>query len=172
MYLSVVEEPFCWSLEYARQHPFKTSGIAALLAGRYLFGAVFVYGAYHKLKHNWVHSPILREYFLTRLTDIDPQSFQARYLRRVAIPHYRSIAWFLVLGQCSISTSMLLGLAVRPHAALSLFMLLNFVAGSYADASMPPLIVYAALLMMCPSGHWLGLDEALHRRYPHSIWFR
>jgi len=31
---------------------------------------------------------------------------------------------------------------------------------------------FAILMMLFPSGHWLGMDKQLHRKYPDSIWFR
>jgi len=32
--------------------------------------------------------------------------------------------------------------------------------------------VFALLMMLLPSGHWLGIDRKLHRTYPESIWFK
>jgi thiosulfate dehydrogenase [quinone] large subunit len=62
--------------------------------------------------------------------------------------------------------------AVRPTAALSLFLLLNISAGSFFNPSMPPFILAAMLFMATPSGQWLGLDKHLHAKYPESIWFK
>ncbi len=164
--------PFAWNHDYVRRYPLKTAGISAFLAGRYIFAAFFLYGFYHKLTRKWIGSDVLQQHFRTRLAEIDPQSFSAAYLHHFAIPWYRPIAWVLVLGQLSISLSMLLGLAVRPNGLLALFILLNIAAGSYVNPSLPPFIIYALLLMYLPSGHWLGLDAWLHRRYPTAIWFR
>ncbi|MCG8352897.1 MAG: DoxX family membrane protein [Chloroflexales bacterium] len=163
---------FRWSWNYAKRYRLKTAGIVSFLACRYLFGAFFVYGAYHKLSRRWIGSDVLRQHFQARLADIDPDSFQAAYLRRFAIPCYAPIAWFLVAGQLSVGASTMFGAAVRPNAALALFMLLNITAGSFSNPSMPPFIVYATLLMLFPSGHWLGLDSVLHKKYPRAIWFR
>lgn len=142
-----------------------------VLALRYGFGAVFLYGAYHKTVRGWLTSPVMREHFVRRLAEIDPDSFSAFYLRRFAIPWYRPVAWVLTLGQVAVAAGMLLGLAVRPNAALSLFLLSNITAGSYYNASMPPFFGVALLLMATPSGQWLGLDRGLHARYPGAIWF-
>lgn len=161
-----------WSTDYVRRHPFKTAAITLVLVGRYLFALVFLYGFAHKVSKHWLWSPTLRQHFVARLAEIDPASFQAAYLRNFAIPWYLPTAWVLTIGQLLVSVSMLLGLAVRPHAALALFLVLNISAGSFYNASMPPFIFYSLLLMGLPSGHWLGLDGLLHRRYPRSIWFR
>lgn len=146
-------------------------GVGVVLGLRYGFGLVFLYGAYHKTMRNWLLSPVLREHFTQRLSEIDPASFSAAYLRHFAIPWYRPVAWVLTLGQVSVALGMLLGLAVRPNAALALFLLSNITAGSYYNLSMPPFFVVSLLLLSTPSGRWLGLDRTLHERYPDVIWF-
>lgn len=139
---------------------------------RYAFGFVFLYGAYHKITRQWLTSPVLREHFLRRLAEIDPQSFSAAYLRSFAIPWYRPVAWVLTLGQVSVAIGMLLGLAVRPNAALALFLISNITAGSYYNLTMPPFFVASVILLGTPSGQWFGLDALLHERYPESPLFR
>jgi thiosulfate dehydrogenase (quinone) large subunit len=146
-------------------------GVGAVVSLRYTFGAVFVYGAYHKIMRGWLSSPVMREHFVQRLGEIDPASFSAAYLRHFAIPWYRPVAWVLTLGQVSVSLGMLLGLAVRPNAALALFLISNITAGSYYNLSMPPFFVASVLLLATPSGRWFGLDRALHERFPGAIWF-
>jgi thiosulfate dehydrogenase (quinone) large subunit len=147
-------------------------GVWAILIMRYGFGAVFLYGAYHKITRGWLTSPVMREHFIKRLADIEPGSFSAAYLRHFAIPCYRPIAWVLTLGQVSVALGMILGLAVRPNAALALFLVANISAGSFFNASMPPFFVASLLLMSTPSGQWLGLDKQLSQIYPEAIWFK
>jgi thiosulfate dehydrogenase [quinone] large subunit len=144
----------------------------AVLGLRYGFGAFFLYGAYHKTTRGWLTSPVMRDHFVRRLSEIDPECFSAAYLRHFAIPWYRPVAWVLTLGQIAVATGMLFGVAVRPSAALALFLLANITAGSYTNATMPPFYVASLLLMATPSGHWLGLDAQLHERYPGAIWFK
>lgn len=150
----------------------KRAGAGAVLALRYGFGAFFLYGAYHKITRGWLSSPVMREHFVARLAEIDPASFSAAYLRRFAIPWYRPVAWVLTLGQISVAAGMLLGLAVRPNAALALFLISNISAGSFFNPSMPPFFVASLLLAATPSGQWFGLDGPLHRRFPASPLFR
>jgi thiosulfate dehydrogenase [quinone] large subunit len=142
-----------------------------VLALRYGFGAFFLYGAYHKTTRGWLSSPVMRQHFLQRLAEVDPDCFSAAYLRRFAIPWYRPVAWVLTLGQIVVAAGMLGGVAVRPSAALALFLLANISAGSYYNVTMPPFFATALLLMATPSGQWLGLDRRLHARYPGAIWF-
>jgi thiosulfate dehydrogenase [quinone] large subunit len=149
-----------------------TVGTGAVLTIRYGFGAFFLYGAFHKTLRGWLTSPVMREHFVKRLGEIDPASFSAAYLRHFAIPWYRPIAWVLTLGQACVALGMLLGLAVRPNAALALFLLSNITAGSYYNVTMPPFFAAALLLLSTPSGRWFGLDKALHQRYPEAPWFR
>lgn len=150
----------------------RRAGAGAVLALRYGFGAFFLYGAYHKITRGWLTSPVMREHFVQRLSEIDPESFSAAYLRHFAIPWYRPVAWVLTLGQVSVALGMLLGFAVRPNAALALFLISNITAGSYYNLSMPPFFIASLLLLATPSGHWVGLDGRLHRRFPESPLFR
>lgn len=147
-------------------------GARAVLAVRYGFGAFFLYGAYHKIVRGWLTSPVMREHFVKRLAEIDPESFSAAYLRNFAIPWYRPVAWVLTLGQVSVAAGMLLGLSVRANAALALFLISNISAGSFYNVSMPPFFAASLLLMATPSGQWFGLDRRLHERYPESPLFR
>nr|WP_216863622.1 MauE/DoxX family redox-associated membrane protein [Candidatus Chloroploca mongolica] len=139
---------------------------------RYSFGAFFLYGAYHKITRGWLSSPVMREHFLQRLSEIDPDSFSAAYLRMFAIPWYRPVAWVLTLGQVVVAIGMLFGLSVRASAALSLFLLTNISAGSFYNVTMPPFFAASLVLMATPSGQWLGLDKQLHERYPDAPWFK
>ncbi|NTU83386.1 MAG: DoxX family membrane protein [Chloroflexales bacterium] len=150
----------------------KRGSVVAVLALRYGFGTFFLYGAYHKITCGWLSSPIMREHFVQRLGEIDPECFSAAYLRQFAIPWYRPVAWVLTLGQVGVAAGMLLGLAVRPSAALALFLLSNITAGSFYNVTMPPFFATALLLMATPSGQWAGLDKDLHARYPEAIWFK
>ncbi len=150
----------------------KQGAVVTVLALRYGFGAVFLYGAYHKLSRGWLSSPVMREHFVQRLGEIDPACFAAAYLRHFAIPWYRPVAWVLTLGQICVALGMLLGLAVRPNAALALFLLSNISAGSFYNLSMPPFFATALLLIATPSGQWAGLDKGLHQRYPAALWFK
>jgi thiosulfate dehydrogenase (quinone) large subunit len=147
-------------------------GRGAVVALRYGFGAFFLYGAYHKTTCGWMTSPVMREHFAKRLSELDPESFSAAYLRNFAIPWYRPVSLVLTIGQMIVSVGMLCGVAVRPTAALSLFLLTNISAGAFFNPSMPPFLVAAVLFMATPSGQWFGLDKRLHEKYPDSIWFK
>lgn len=131
-----------------RSIPWQRIGRITLLILRYVFGATFAYGSYHKLTRRWMTSTVLREHFEQRLSEIDPHSFSAAYLRFFAIPFYRPIAWVLTIGQIIVAFSMLTGIGVRQSAALALFLLVNISAGSYFNASMPPYLITAVLLML------------------------
>jgi thiosulfate dehydrogenase (quinone) large subunit len=165
-------ETFCWDKEYRSQHRWKTAGVISFLVVRFLFGAYFFFAACNKLVKGWMWSNTLRKHFLQRLSELEPNSFQAVYLRRFAIPLYGPIAWFLVLGQATVGLGMMTGTAVRPNGVLALFMLFNIGAGGYANPSIAPFMMDAVLLTALPSGQWWGLDKKLRERYPQAIWFR
>ncbi len=159
-------------MEAASKRDWGRIGRNTVVALRYGFGAFFLYGAYHKTVRGWMTSPVMREHFAQRLSELDPESFSACYLRHFAIPWYRPVSIVLTIGQMIVATGMLLGLAVRPTAGLSLFLLMNISAGAFFNPSMPPFLVAAVLFMTTPSGQWFGLDKILHAKYPDSPLFK
>jgi thiosulfate dehydrogenase [quinone] large subunit len=163
---------FEWKAGWMRQHPLKSIGVILFLIGRDLFAAIFVYGFWHKLVKGWLWSDLMEGFFALRLSELEPGSLQALYLEHFAIPLSMPIAWIVTVGELIIAAGLILGLAVRANAAFALFLFLNFTAGAYFNWSMPPLMLYAILMMLLPSGHWLGLDRNLHRKHPDSIWFK
>ena len=163
---------FEWSSGYLKKHPFKTAGIVLFLIGRYLFAAFFLYGSWHKLVKGWLWTDVMYKHFTERLGELTPGSFQALYLEHFAIPLAMPIAWIVTVGELVIGISLVLGLAVRINAAFAFFMVLNFAAGGYYNLTLPPFMVYSVLLMILPSGHWLGMDRKLHEKSPDSLWFR
>ncbi|MCW8814803.1 MAG: DoxX family protein, partial [Chlorobium sp.] len=111
-------------------------------------------------------------FFTKRLGELDPGSLQALYLQYFAIPLALPIAWIVTIGELIIGICLVLGLSVRINAAFALFLVLNFAAGGYYNLTLPPFMIYAVLMMLLPSGQWLGLDRTLHNKYPDSLWFR
>ena len=151
---------------------FKRVGIALFLAGRYLFAAFFLYGFWHKLVKGWLWSDLMQGFFIKRLGELPASSFQALYLEQFAIPLAYPIAWIVTVGELIIGLGLVFGFAVRANAAFALFMVLNFAAGGYYNHSLPPFMLFAIMMMIFPSGLWLGLDKRLHLQYPESIWFK
>lgn len=147
-------------------------GITLFLLGRYLFASFFLYGFWHKLVKGWLWSDLMERFFIKRLGELPSNSFQSNYLEHFAIPYAMPIAWIVTSGELIIALSLLLGLSVRVNAAFALFLLLNFAAGGYYNLSLPPFILFAILMIIFPSSHWLGFDKQLHRKYPDAIWFR
>lgn len=156
-----------------KKHPFKTAGITLFLVGRYIFAIFFLYGFWHKLVKGWLWSDKMHNFFVERLYAA-PQvnGFQALYLDQFAIPAALPIAWIVTIGELIIGVCLALGLTVRANAAFALFMVLNFAAGGFYNLTLPPFMIFSVLMMIFPSGHWLGLDKQLHAKYPDSIWFK
>ena len=155
-----------------KKNPFKTVGITLFLFGRYIFALFFLYGFWHKLVKGWLWSDLMQGFFIKRFGELPASSFQAIYLEQFAIPLAFPIAWIVTVGELIIGLSLFFGFAVRANAAFALFMVLNFAAGGYYNLSLPPFMLFAIMMMLFPSGHWLGLDKRLHRIYPESIWFK
>jgi len=157
---------------HIKQYPLKSAGIILFLSGRYIFALFFLYGFWHKLAKGWLWSDLMHFYFLKRLAELPAESFQALYLQNFAVPWAYPIAWIVTVGELIIGIGLMFGVAVRANAAFALFLVLNFAAGGYYNLSLPPFMLFSILMMIFPSGHWLGLDRSLHYKYPASIWFK
>lgn len=156
-----------------QKNPIRATGIILFLAGRTVFSIFFLYGFWFKLVRGWLWSDLMHNYFTKRLIEqplLNP--FQALYLEHFAIPLAIQIAWIVTVGELVIGIGLLFGIAVRANAAFALFLVLNFAAGGYYNITLPPFMIFALLMMIFPSGHWLGLDKSLHNKYPDSIWFK
>lgn len=163
---------FEWNKEWMKRNLLMSSGVVLLLSGRYIFTLFFLYGFWHKLVRGWLWSDLMQSFFIKRLAELPPGSFQALYLEHFAIPLALPIAWIVTIGELIIGVCLAIGFATRANAAFALFLVLNFAAGGYYNLTLPPFMFFALLMMALPSGHWLGLDRQLHRKYPDSIWFR
>jgi thiosulfate dehydrogenase [quinone] large subunit len=155
-----------------KEQPLKTVGVFFMLVVRYLYSSLFLYGFVHKIQKGWMWSDIMATHFLKRLHELPAGSFQALYLDHFAIPLVMPIAWIVTIGELIIGVCLVLGLATRFNAAFGLFLLLNFAAGGYYNMTIPPLVTVSILMMVLPTGQWFGLDRNLHRKYPHSLWFK
>lgn len=163
---------FRWNDSIFKAHPLKTAAIVLFLLLRQLYALLFLYGFVHKIQKGWMWSGIMGEHFLKRLHELPAGSFQAGYLSSFAIPLAMPIAWIVTIGELLIALGLMFGIATRANAAFGLFLLLNFAAGGYSNWSIPPLVTMSILMIIFPSGHWLGFDNILNRKHPDSPWFR
>ncbi|NTV01208.1 MAG: DoxX family protein [Chlorobiaceae bacterium] len=176
---------FEWKSGYFATRPFKTIGVIAALLLRYLYTLLFLYGFLHKVAHGWMWTGVMTEHFTKRLLELQAvvaagppspavtiASFQAVYLQSFAIPMAMPIAWIVTIGELVIGACLLFGFATRSNAAFGLFLLLNFAAGGYYNLTIPPLLLMSLMMILLPTGHWLGLDRKLNQKYPDSPWFR
>ncbi|MDG1463452.1 MAG: DoxX family membrane protein, partial [Gammaproteobacteria bacterium] len=101
-----------------------------------------------------------------------PDSFAVFYLQSFGIPMYMPISWVVTVGELFAAVGLLLGLATRWSAGMSLFILFNLAIGGYYDASLLPFFILNLVFLYWQSGLWIGLDRPLARRYPDSIWLK
>jgi thiosulfate dehydrogenase (quinone) large subunit len=163
---------FTWKSDYIKAHPIQTAGISLFLVCRFLYALLFLYGFYHKITKGWVTTDIMTTHFEKMYLSLPAGSFQSLYMQYFAIPLITPIAWIVTVGELIIGVALMLGVTTRINAACGLFMLLNFAAGGFYNWTIPPLVVMSVLLILLPSGHWLGLDRSLNEKYPDSPWFR
>lgn len=169
---AIAREEGVWTGSRVRRHPLRTAGIVLHLVLRTLFGLFWLAAGINKLRKDWLTTDITRRIFEDRLTEMHPDSFAVFYLENFAIPLYKLVAWVITFGELYVGVGLLLGLTTRWAAAMSFFILVNLSLGGYYDASLIPFFVLSIVFMVWSSGHWLGLDSRLSRRYPGSRWFR
>ncbi|NTU91205.1 MAG: DoxX family protein [Chlorobiaceae bacterium] len=175
---------FEWKGSYIASHRLKTVGVVLALIVRYLYTSLFLYGFVHKIIHEWMWTGVMAEHFTKRLGELKIEAFssgslqahiaslQATYLQHFAIPLAMPVAWIVTIGELIIGVCLFIGLATRANAAFGLFLLLNFAAGGYYNLTIPPLVLMSLMMMVLPTGHWLGVDRKLNEKYPDSPWFR
>jgi thiosulfate dehydrogenase [quinone] large subunit len=161
-----------WSARHLREHPLRTLGIVLFLLLRTLYGMFWLAAGINKVRKNWLTTDMLLQIYQDRLTEMHPDSFQVWFLQSFAIPLYKLVAWVVTCSELYVGIALLLGLTTRWAAGVAFFILLGLSAGGYYDASLIPFFLLALLMMSRPSGHWLGLDGRLSRKYPGARWFR
>jgi thiosulfate dehydrogenase [quinone] large subunit len=170
--ISTAAPGISWSRASFRERPAAMAGIVVVLVLRYLFAIFFLGAGINKLTGGWIWSDKLREVFTARLAELDPGTFGAAFLQNFGIPFYVPIAWTVTIVEFAVAASLFLGLATRTGGVLAIWLMAMFAIGGYYDASLIPLWTIAALFVLLPTGHWLGLDRRLRREHPQVIWFR
>lgn len=155
-----------------RARPLAALGAWSVLLLRALMAVFFISAGYNKVSKAWMSTDVLRQNFLQRLEEIDPESFGARFLEDYGIPHYELFAALVTLGEVAIAVGLTLGLVTRGAAVGAMLMMLSFAAGGYYDASLIFLTLMFLPIVLTPNGHWFGLDGPLHERYPRSPLFK
>jgi thiosulfate dehydrogenase [quinone] large subunit len=138
-----------------------------------LFNGVFYFAAgVNKLRKGWLWSDKLETVLTERLTQIEPESFGALFLTKFALPLYVPTAYVVTICELIAGACLLLGYRSRWAAGLALWLNLMIGIGGYYDASLIALDILILPLVLTPSGHWLGLDAKMSRRFPRSRWYR
>lgn len=155
-----------------REAPLRFAGTAFLVFLRLFYGLFFFQAGLNKMLKGWGYASYLKDIFLQRLTELNPDSFASLYLENFGIPFATPISFVVGYGELIAGIGLLLGLATRWAAILAFFILLNIAIGGYYDASLLPFFAMNIGFMFYPLGQKFGLDRYLHRRYPASALFR
>lgn len=161
-----------WSFQWIRENPVRFSGIVLHLVLRTLFAVFWLAAGINKVNKGWLNTDILKNIFLDRLNDIPPDAFAVFYLENFALPMWLLVAWVVTIGEIYSAVGLLLGITTRIAAGVSLFILVNLAIGGYYDASLIPFFILNFAFLYWQSGHWLGFDRFLIKRYPDSRWFK
>jgi len=161
-----------WSFQWIREHPVRFFGIVLHLVLRTLFAVFWLAAGINKVNKGWLNTDILKNIFLDRLNDIPPDAFAVFYLENFALPLWLIVAWVVTIGEIYSAVGLLLGITTRIAAGVSLFILVNLAIGGYYDASLIPFFILNFAFLYWQSGHWLGFDRFLIKRYPDSRWLK
>jgi thiosulfate dehydrogenase [quinone] large subunit len=167
---STTHEKF--GLPLLRARPLKGLGIGFALLLRYLYGLFFLFATINKIQRNYMFGDYPLQIFTRQLAQIDPDGIMAAYLKGFLIPNYHFVGAMITLLWATVTVGLLLGLCTRWAGALAIFICVNIGLGGFYDASLIALAAIAAIFVVLPTGHWLGLDRRLHQRQPQSILFR
>jgi thiosulfate dehydrogenase (quinone) large subunit len=173
-----VMAPFSWSLTSLKTKPLRYVGVAAAVFVRYFIGLFYFFAGLNKVRNGWLWTDYLKGVFEARIADLNKldmsaiESFGLMYLENFALPFYQPIAYIVGVGELYVGIACFLGLTSRWAGAVAFFLMFNFAIGGYYDASLLPLMALALVIILTPSGHWLGLDRRYAARYPASLLFR
>jgi len=146
---------------------------SALALPRVFLGAMFLVTDIGKIARGDFASELVQF-----LHAVSSRTFEwyGRLAAGVIIPHASLFAGLVMVGEALAGLSLVLGVATRAGAVVSLVMLINFLC---AKGSWPwnPSSVDASDIMIClavllgNAGRCLGLDHWLHRRFPRVALF-
>ena len=176
---AVPTRAFNWSLASFRAAPLKYVGVTTVIFIRYFMGLFFFAAGINKLRNGWAWTDYLKGVFEARVADLtaltEPSAIEAfglMYLKTFGIPLHLPIGILVTLGELGAGLGFFLGLGTRWAGAVAMFLMFNFGIGGYYDASLIPLCILALVIVLTPSGHWLGLDRRFALRYVGALWFR
>jgi thiosulfate dehydrogenase [quinone] large subunit len=97
------------------------------------------------------------------------------FLSSVVLPHLGLFTNLVLIGEIYVGIAMLLGLTTRLAAAVSVFMLLNYLFAKPSVTGIPGLdtadLVLSIIVLVTAAGRVFGLDQFLHRRLPRvPLW--
>jgi thiosulfate dehydrogenase [quinone] large subunit len=161
-----------FGLALLRARPLKGIGIGFALLLRYLYGLFFLFSTINKIQRNYMFGDYPLEIFTKQLAQINPDGIMAAYLKGFLIPNYHLIGATITILWAAVAVGMLLGLCTRWAAALAVFVCFNIGLGGFYDVSLIALALWAAIFIVLPTGHWLGMDRRLHEKNPQSWLFR
>ena len=97
------------------------------------------------------------------------------FLSGVVLPHLDLFTQLVLMGELYVGFAMLLGLTTRLAAAVSIFLLLNYLFAKSSVTGIPGLdtadLVLSVIVLVTAAGRTYGLDQILHRRFPRvPLW--
>ena len=164
--------PGLWNWIAFKTHPLRYLGRAVVVFLR-LFNGLFYFAAgLNKFRIEWLWTDKLKQVFELRLADLPPDSFAAAFLKNFAIPLYMPTSYVLTGLELVSGAFMLLGYCSRSGALIALALNLLIGIGGFYDASLIALDVLLLPVLLTPSGHWAGMDQKRHQRFPDKLWYK
>ncbi len=139
-------------------------GLALLRAG---LGLLFLSSAFGHLQRNWLITPEpLRQSIDGYLQRGQTDTFYRPFLEGIVLPNALLFSQLIVLGELIVAASLILGLLTRVGAAISIWLLLNFMLmKGLANPAGSGDRLYLLVSLVCiftPAGLAWGLDAQLH----------
>jgi uncharacterized membrane protein YphA (DoxX/SURF4 family) len=143
---------------------------AVLVGLRVYLGIIFLLAVKPKLAAEPDFTPRLLG-FLNNVALTQGHGFYRAFIEDIVIPHAAGFTTLLVAGELTVGLLLLFGAATRLAAAITIFLLFNYM---FAKGMWPwtpasndwALIMIALAVLVTRAGRILGLDARLARRWP------
>ncbi len=152
------------------QRPITSNADAVIVIGlvpRFYLGAMFAIAAYGKIfsPHGYVEA--VRGFLVGPSLTAAP-AWYTSFVATTVIPHLNLFAALVVGGEICVAISLILGLFTRLGAAVSIYLLINYMFAKGAAIWMPASndaadIMLAYVVVMTGPGRIFGIDKLLSR---------
>ena len=147
-----------------------------ILILRLALAGLFLHLGMDKFHEGWLQNP---EHLKESLSAFQQKAtgYQLTYMEKVAIPYAGLWSRLIVIGECALGVSLLIGMLVRFSSAVGILMVLNFHAATgnlftlnfFGSPSAALLVAGLLVTFLSRAGRWVGIDTLLAKTNPRGM---